>query len=273
MAAKINHIAILSENYALSGEFYHWVFGLRTIGDGRPRRAAVVGDGYLGININPRSAGRPARLDHFGIDVDDIEATCERIGAAYPNVHWVKRPPSRPFAATTTHDPDGNVFDLSQKSAKNRADIYAKSLDLTPRHVDHIGLRALNPDRLAEFYTSMFDLELLPKKAGDENYYVNDGHLTLVIMPWRIEDFTGMGIVSPGLDHIGFDVENLEKFKEEVDALAINSPRLAPFPFGKSAESKARLELARASCPRCVHHLADVDGVLLAVREGAATAA
>jgi catechol 2,3-dioxygenase-like lactoylglutathione lyase family enzyme len=269
MSAKINHIAILSENYALSGEFYQWVFGLRTIGDGRPRRAAVVGDGYLGININPRSAGRPARLDHFGIDVDDIAATCDRIAAAYPDVHWVKRPASRPFAATTTHDPDGNVFDLSQKSAKNRADIYAKTLDLTPRYVDHVGLRALHPDRLAEFYRTMFDFTLLEKKPGDENHYVSDGHLTLVIMPWRIEDFTGMGIVSPGLDHLGFAVENVETFKNEVESLAINSPRLAPFPFGKSDESKARLELARASCPLCVHHLADVDGVLLAVKPAA----
>lgn len=267
MPAKINHIAILSENYALSGEFYQWVFGLRTIGDGKPRRAAVVGDGYAGININPRSAGRPARLDHFGIDVDDIAATCERIAKAYPDVHWVKRPPSRPFASTTTHDPDGNVFDLSQKNAKNRGDLYLKPVELTTRHVDHIGLRALNPERLAEFYTSMLDLQLLEKKAGDENYYVSDGHITIVITPWRIADFTGMGIVSPGLDHLGFAVESLEKFKADVEALSITSPRLSPFPFGKSPESKARLELQRASCPLCSHHLADVDGVLLEVRE------
>jgi catechol 2,3-dioxygenase-like lactoylglutathione lyase family enzyme len=270
MAAKITHIAILSENYLNSGEFYQWAFGLRTLGEGRLRRASVVWDGYAGLNINPRSSGRPARLDHFGIDVDDIEGTCKRIASAYPDVHWVARPPSRPFASTTTHDPDGNVFDLSQKSAKNRADVYAANADLTTRHFDHIGLRALNPERLAEFYVKMFDFTLGEKKAGDENYYVSDGHLTLVIMPWRIADFTGMGIVSPGLDHIGFAVENLEKFKADVDAIAVNTPRLAPFPYGKSPESKARLELARASCPLCVHPLSDVDGVLLEVRESAA---
>ena len=269
MSAKITHIAILSENHGLSGDFYQWAFGLKTLGDGRPRRAAVVWDGYAGLNINPRSSGRPARLDHFGIDVDDIEATCKRMEASYPEVHWVKRPASRPFASTTTHDPDGNVFDLSQKSAKNRADVYASQASLTPRHFDHLGLRALNPERLAEFYVSMFDLTL-ERKPGDENYYVSDGHMTLVIMPWRIADFTGMGIVSPGLDHIGFAVESVDQFKADIERIAIDTPRLAPFPFGKSPESKARLELARASCPLCVHHLADIDGVLLAVREAAA---
>lgn len=268
MSTKINHIAILSENYALSGEFYQWVFGLRTIGDGRPRRAAVVGDGYLGLNINPRTAGRPARLDHFGIEVDDIGEATERLAQHYPDVRWVKRPANRPFASTTTHDPDGNVFDLSQKSASNRADIYAaETADLTARRFDHIGLRALNPERLAEFYTTMFDLMLGPKQANDANYYVSDGHLTIAIMPWRIDDFAGTGIVSPGLDHLGFAVESLDAFRSDVEAMALNNPRLSPFPFGRSVESKARLELARASCPLCVHHLADVDGVLLDVRE------
>jgi hypothetical protein len=94
--------------------------------------------------------------------------------------------------------------------------------------------------------------------------------MTLVIMPWRIADFTGMGIVSPGLDHIGFAVESVDQFKADIDRIAVETPRLAPFPFGKSPESKARLELARSSCPLCVHHLADIDGVLIAVREAAA---
>jgi len=31
----------------------------------------TVGDGYVGLNINPRRAGRHAGLDHFGIQVED----------------------------------------------------------------------------------------------------------------------------------------------------------------------------------------------------------
>ena len=33
---------------------------------------------------------------------------------------WLQRPSNRPFAGITTHDPDGNVFDISQKDMKNR---------------------------------------------------------------------------------------------------------------------------------------------------------
>lgn len=271
MGTKINHVAILSENYSLAGDFYQWAFGLRgSSNTGRPRGAVVVGDGYVGLNINPRTAGRPARLDHFGVEVDDITEVCRQMRERYPEVKWVGRPATRPFAATTTHDPDGNVFDLSQRNSRNRADIYAEEpKDLTPRHFHHIAIRTLHPERLAEFYTSMFGFDLAPKKPDDPNSYVTDGHVTIVLMPWRITDFAGTGIVSPGLDHIGFAVESLERFKSDIESLTINRPRLAPFPFGLSDESKRRMELAQASCPLCVHLLSDVDGVLLSVREAA----
>ena len=59
MSAKIRHIAIVSDQYALEGRFYEAVFGMRTAADTRPERAVTVSDGYVGLNINPRKAGRP----------------------------------------------------------------------------------------------------------------------------------------------------------------------------------------------------------------------
>ena len=51
---------------------------------------------------------------------------------------------------------------------------------------------------------------------GDANRYLTDGHITMVVMPWAITDYDGTGIVSPSMDHIGFQVENLETFKADV---------------------------------------------------------
>ena len=58
MAAKINHVAIMSGNYALESKFYEAAFGMRTSPKSRPTRAVSIGDGYVGMNINPRRAGR-----------------------------------------------------------------------------------------------------------------------------------------------------------------------------------------------------------------------
>src|SRR2546426_7783269 len=123
MSAKIRHIAIVSDQYALEGRFYEAVFGMRTAADKRPERAVTVSDGYVGLNINPRKAGRPAGLDHFGVEVEDVETVLERL-RKHQGTDYVQRPSTRPFAGITANDPDGNVFDLSQRNMANRADVY-----------------------------------------------------------------------------------------------------------------------------------------------------
>src|SRR5688572_20715102 len=126
MFAKINHVAIVSEKYALITKFYEAAFGMYQ-SKTSPVSALTVGDGYVGLNINPRKAGRPAGLDHFGIEVGDIETVFDRTRSKYPQAGWVQRPSTRPFAGITANDPDGNVFDLSQKDMTNRASSYVEN--------------------------------------------------------------------------------------------------------------------------------------------------
>jgi catechol 2,3-dioxygenase-like lactoylglutathione lyase family enzyme len=240
---------------------------MKTSANARPQRAVTVGDGYVGLNINPRKAGRPARLDHFGVQIEDVEIVFDRLRRNYPRVEWLQRPSTRPFAGITTHDPDGNVFDLSQKNMANRKDIYVESLALNPRYIDHFGLRTANPEAMAQFYCEVFELELRNRKEGDPNYYVSDGHITIVLIPWHITDYAGTGIVSASMDHIGFTVESLAAFQAEFDKVTSENPQLRPYPVGSGAEGLARLELSKRSCPLCQEHLADVDGILLSVAE------
>jgi predicted enzyme related to lactoylglutathione lyase len=262
--AKLNHVAIVSENYAQLGKFYEAVFGMRTSATPRPARAVTVADGYVGLNINPRRAGRPAGFDHFGIEVEDSEAAFERIGKHYPTVKWQKRPANRPFAGVTTHDPDGNVFDISQKDMTNRRDMYVENNGkANPRHIDHFALRTMNPERMAEFYARVFELVPTNKKEGDPNHYLSDGHVTLVIMPWTITDYDSTGIITCGMDHIGFKVESVETCAADIKRIGDDNPRLAPSPVGTGNEGAALLKLFQRSCPFGRHHLADCDGILI----------
>lgn len=267
MFARINHVAILSENNYALGRFYEGFFGLRPTGTKGPTRAPTVGDGVVGLNINPRLSGRPARLDHFGIDVENMDIVFARIGAQYPSVQWLERPSNRPFASTSAHDPDGNVFDISQRGMKNRADLYSVESWQQDRVVDHIALRTLNPEVVARFYVDVFELTSLNRRVDDKNYYLSDGRVTLVIMPWRIGDYQGTGISSPGLDHIGFKVESIAALQQDIDAVAVKNYRFRPSPLGSGEEGAARLALFQSSCPLGHHHLADPDGILLDVRE------
>src|SRR5215470_11665274 len=264
MFSKINHVAIVSENYAQLAQFYIAAFGMKTSDKTRPGRAVTVGDGYVGLNINPRRAGRAAGLDHFGIQVEDCETAFERIRKRYPTAKWLKRPANRPFAGISANDPDGNVFDISQKDMSNRSAIYVENKgEANPRYIHHVAMRTMNPDDMAEFYSDVFELAPGNKKQGDPNHYLTDGHVTLVIMPWQIEDYDATGIVTAGMDHIGFKVENVETVKAEIDEIAANNPRLAPSPLATGKEGIALEKMFARSCPLGQYRFADPDGVLL----------
>jgi catechol 2,3-dioxygenase-like lactoylglutathione lyase family enzyme len=264
MFSKINHVAIVSENYAQLAKFYEAVFGMKTATTGRAARAVTVGDGYVGININPRRAGRAAGLDHFGIQVEDCETAFDRMRKHYPSAKWLKRPSNRPFAGLSVNDPDGNVFDISQKDMTNRGAIYVQNDGNTSeRYVHHVALRTMNPDDMAEFYSTVFELAPSNKQAGDPNHYLTDGHVTLVIMPWQIEDYDATGIITAGMDHIGFKVENVDAVKKEIDEIAANNPRLAPSPLATGKEGEALEKMFARSCPLGQYRFADPDGVLL----------
>ncbi|MDX1485863.1 MAG: VOC family protein [Alphaproteobacteria bacterium] len=266
MPAKINHVAIVSENYAILGQFYQAVFGMKSSGRQRPGRAITVGDGYVGLNINPRREGRQARLDHFGIEVDEVAPVLERLKAAYPAVSWLERPSTRPFAGITTHDPDGNVFDISQRDMANRTDLYAAEAWDQPRSIDHVAIRTMNAEAMAAFYADVFDLAALNKAQGDPNFYLSDGRVTLVLVPWSVRDSEGMSIIMPGMDHIGFRVESIEALKGDVEGASAN-PHLRPVGLGIGTEGEARLARFKATCPLGHHHMADRDGVLIDVLE------
>jgi catechol 2,3-dioxygenase-like lactoylglutathione lyase family enzyme len=269
MFAKIKHIAIISDQYALQGKFYQEAFGMNSSAKRQSEALAVtVSDGYVGVNFNPRKSGRQAGLDHFGLDCEDLNAVMARLKEKYPAIEVLARPSTRPFASYTTHDPAGNLFDISQRGMANRALVYAE--DDTPQSqsptVTHYALRTLHADAVAHFYQEIFELKPLAKNAGDPNHYLSDGRVTLVLMPWSILDFASTGIARPGPDHIGFKVENVEAMKAHLQKLSEGNPNFRTMPVGVGAEGQARLKLF-ACCRYGEHQLADVDGVLIDISD------
>ena len=265
MFAKIKHMAIVSENSFLLEKFYRCVFNMRTSERARPT-STVVGDGYVGLNINSRKSGRQAGFDHFGFEVEDVETVFARFKEKYPSIRVLKRPATRPFAGISTHDPAGNVFDLSQKGMENRAGLYEDGDWQQKRAINHFALRTVMPEALAQFYVDCLELQPMEKPVDDKNFYLSDGKVTLMIMPWQITDFDATGIERPALDHVGFKVENLETFKNELNELTEKNYNLRPSPVGGGPEGKARLELFK-KCPFGKFHMADPDGVLIDVSD------
>jgi len=267
MFSKLNHLAITTDQYTVLGMFYRAYFGMKVSGDTEREQSAIsVGDGYVGMTLIPRRAGRRGGLDHFGIEVADFDKACERIAGKYPDIEVVKRPGNRPFASYSTHDPAGNYFDLSQQGHENRAEVYAKDAWTQDTFISHFAIRVREPERVARFYGDVFELERRNAGTSDNTHQLSDGHVTLMILPWKISDFNGSGIEQPALDHIGFTVPDLAAFQERVEKLNRTNPHIAPRPIDFNDEGKARLALFK-KCPRGSFHLADPDGTLIDVAE------
>ena len=243
MSAQINHMAMNSPNWPMMAKFYEAIFGLKHSQKvSRPANGVSVGDGYVGLNINPLRDGYVGGLDHFGMKVDDIEAARDRMQKKFPTANLVKRPSTRPFAQYSAHDPDGNVFDLAEKKSKLN-EIYADQAEsgwTQDRYLNKFAIRTPNAEKCAQFYHEVFELELLNGPSDSSGWRLSDGRVTLAILPWSIPIFEGMSIKRPGPDHIGFKVESISAFSEHLKAVAGSNPYLAPMPLGGGKESDTR---------------------------------
>jgi catechol 2,3-dioxygenase-like lactoylglutathione lyase family enzyme len=270
MFAEINHIAMISPQWPMLARFYEALFGLRaSSGKSRPLNGVTVGDGRVGLNINPRRDHFAAGLDHFGFVVDDVALVEDRLRTKYPKAQLVKRPSTRPFAAFSGADPDGNVFDLAQRKNDTRSQIYADQATENwqqDRYFNKYALRTVNADDVAAFYADLF--ELTPVNSDVKGHHLSDGRVTLSILPWAIEDFLGTANIRPGPDHIGFRVESIAALQADLQSIAGLNFHFAPVPLGGSTEADLRKELFARSATGTLQ-MADPEGNWIDITEAA----
>jgi predicted enzyme related to lactoylglutathione lyase len=274
MLTRIQHAAIVSENFVREAKFYETVFGMKRSRPGsaeeekaiKTNYAVSISDGYVGVTVIGRKPGYIPGLHHFGVDVDDIEEAIRRVKKNYPEVAVLKRPSNRPFATYGAHDPEGNYFDLTQEGMSNRRDVYVQQQREQPRRIHHLKLRVMNPSNIATFYRDCFDLKEAEKALEDPNYYLTDGKVTLIIAPWKMSDYEGAGIDRPGLEHIGFTVEDVAAVKKDLAALRETDAQMNERIVSEPSEGERRAGLI-ASCRHSQHQLSSPDGIFVDITE------
>ncbi len=274
MLTKIQHAAIISENFVREAKFYEAVLGMKRAKPGsaeeekaiRSNYAVSISDGYVGVTVIGRKPGYVPGLHHFGVDVDELEKAIGRIKKNYPEVAVLKRPSNRPFATYGAHDPEGNYFDLTAQGMSNRKDVYIEQQREQPRRIHHVKLRVMNAAKIAAFYRDSFDLQEAEKALEDPNHYLTDGKVTLIIAPWKMSDFEGAGIDRPGLEHLGFKVESVAAVKKDLAALRAADPEMNERIVSEASEGERRLALI-ACCRHGQHQFSSPDGIFVDICE------
>ena len=270
MFAKIRHVAVMTENWDRMAKFYQTVFGMKKITNGMTdehgtynKNRGHLSDGVIGLALLQRQPGFKSGIDHFGLEVDDVQTVRDRLRDHYPDVFVAQSQSHVPFAGMRTHDPDGNQFDLSQKGMANVREGYLKEGWEQPRWINHITIRSGRPPHVAEFYQKVFELKPVESLSGSNSFYLTDGKVHLVIRPWDMVAYRGL---MAGLDHFGFKVDNLERTKKDLDALAASAPASSPRKIAIGRDGEVREKNLR-DCKLCEHALSDPDGVLLDLTE------
>ena len=269
---KLNHIACIAQDPQTVAKFYATIFQMSL-----ERKASSIGlsatarEGYVGLNFNPILPGRPgpAGLDHFGIEVENIDESFAMATKKYPTVEWVKRSGMRPYAQVGIHDPEGQVVDINQKDLdKNVSEVKTDGLYLEEdrdqeRHIEYLALRTLNVEHCAEFYHDVFQMAPLNRQEDDDSYSLTDGRVTLKLMPWKITDYDVVDANRPMLDHIGFRVEDADKVHDEiVDYVGQYPPSNAPcWLLDTRKKDLRRAEMLKKAAPTSKYQYSDSNGV------------
>lgn len=88
--------------------------------------------------------------------------------------------------------------------------------------IRHLALFARNPAKLADFYHSVFDMEIVHRSPSGA-CFVSDGYLTLALLPHRLEAEAAVG-----LNHFGFHVEDREELSRRLVAAGTEEPKKRP---------------------------------------------
>jgi catechol 2,3-dioxygenase-like lactoylglutathione lyase family enzyme len=89
--------------------------------------------------------------------------------------------------------------------------------------IRHLAIFSRNPKKLANFYIDTFEMEIISKAPDDIAFFLSDGYLTLAILPHRLE-----GEAAAGINHFGFEVENIDAVRAKLAAFGVEEPRLRP---------------------------------------------
>lgn len=218
-------------------------------------------------------------LDHFGIEVADVGAVLEKLKSDYPGIGVIERPASAPFPGYLAHDPVGSIFAISEAGASAVPSErvvtanFSRFNDADPsgRYLHHYAIRCKRVAECADFYEDVFGFAHTKDDGDDPKHYLSDGKVSLLLIPWHINDYGGISVTGRGADHIGFKVEDAATMIAEIlDNHSRYAPGMAPMWLFEtvnrlSDESQVIDGILDRGCPMSSYHFTDRDGVFVAV--------
>ena len=89
--------------------------------------------------------------------------------------------------------------------------------------IRHLAILARNPKKMADYYTKVFDMEIIHKNPQGTAFFLSDGYITMAVLPHKLENDGQVGI-----NHFGFQVDDIEAISKKIVAFDIEEPKKRP---------------------------------------------
>jgi hypothetical protein len=184
--------------------FYKTLFGMKKITAGMTdengnydKERGHLSDGVIGLALLQRQPGFPAGLDHFGLEVEDVQTVRDRLKQFYPDISVSE--PVTSFAGLRTHDPDNNhsIFPkrvwptyaraISKKAGTNRAGL------ITSLFAARVAFTSLSIQK-------SFRASSGGRHVRRQQLLRHDGKVTIALRPGT---WSSTADLMAGLDHFG----------------------------------------------------------------------
>jgi len=223
--AKLRHIAFIVKEPQKLFDYYQQVFGVEEVRRS-PTGSIHVIDGLFNLALlqqveteseivnTHRADGQETNqrqgINHYGFIVDKLDEVVSKLDES---IKFGESPQNGRPAEMRVIDPWGNNFDLSSRGFLGREE---KKLP----GVRHMVVQVDRPDKAAEFYTSVLDLEEV-RRDPDGSILLTDGDITMGLID---EPFIGR----PGIQYFGVQVEDWAAAQKRFEDAGTPLPTLRP---------------------------------------------
>ncbi len=208
----IRHLATCTKNNRRLARFYRLIFGIEELWNDRQNSpySFYISDGFINMNcllIHPGMKRNPGvGLEHFGFYVTDLEETAKKILAFKSSTKIEDSPRDGRYEDKRFHDPEGNRLEIATKPWGTEG---RKALPA----IRHIAIHAKDPERLADFYKSVFTMKevgtAVSKDTDSTVLYLSDGAFSLALIK-------NAPVPTFGIQLFGIQVESIQQIEEKL---------------------------------------------------------
>jgi catechol-2,3-dioxygenase len=169
---QLRQLVIAAEEPSRLAEFYQNVFELDKIDEAKG--AVFLSDGVFNLGLVPEPRPQQQGLKQLSFETVRVESLGKKL--AHVNMQDSSLAPVESLTGVEfeLRDPDGNAVGLCRRA-------FDVAYEKRPVPIRHIALYTPNPQRMAEFYCTVFDMKEV-EKTDRSSIFVSDGYFNLALL-------------------------------------------------------------------------------------------